>query len=316
MDRAFRNFFDGRAGYPRFKSRRAKQAIRYPQRVRLDLEAKRTYLPKVGWVKTVFHRPMEGKVKNVTVSRTKSGRYYASFQVEVEIAEPVSRGEMVGIDLGLKHFVVLSDGRKIANPGNLIQAEGRLRRLQRQLSRKQKGSQGWEKQRLKVACQYEQVANRRADFQHKLSRSLVDEYGYLALEDLHIKGMIKNRRLAKHISDAGWGQFVRMLSYKGEWYGCQVKSCDRWYPSSKICSVCEAKMVSMPLYIREWQCPICRSYHDRDQNAAINILIQTTVGTTGSNAGGVHVRPVLIKAGTVKPEAPQLAVRAIGIAAG
>ena len=297
LDRAFRNFIEGRTSYPRFKSRRSKQAIRYPQRVKVNFETKRTYLPKVGWVKTVFHRRLEGKVKNVTVSRTKSGRYYASFQVEVDILEPVSRGEMVGIDLGLKHFAVLSDGRKIANPRNLIQAERRLRRLQRQLSRKQKGSRCWEKQRLKVAHQHERVANRRADFQHKVSRSLVDEYGYLALENLHIKGMVKNRSLAKHISDAGWGQFVRMLAYKGEWYGCQVKSGDRWYPSSKICSICGSEMEAMPLQVREWQCPICGSYHDRDQNAAINTLLHTTVGTTGSHAGGVHVRPDLIRQG-------------------
>jgi len=297
LDRAFRNFFEGRASYPRFKSRRSKQTIRYPQRVKVNLETKRTYLPKVGWVKTVFHRPLEGKVKNVTVSRTKSGRYYASFQVEVDIPEPVSRGEMVGIDLGLKHFAVLSDGRKIANPCNLIQAERRLRRLQRQLSRKQKGSQGWEKQRLKVACQHERVAKRRADFQYKLSWSLVGEYGYLAIEDLHINGMVRNRKLAKHISDAAWGQFVRMLAYKGEWYGCQMKRSDRWYPSSKICSVCGTEMVSMPLQVRAWQCPICGAHHDRDRNAAINTLIQTTVGTAGSHAGGVHVRPELIRPG-------------------
>ncbi len=297
LDRAFRNFFEGRSRYPRFKSRRAKQAIRYPQRVKVNFETKRTYLPKVGWVKTVFHRPLEGKLKNVTASRTKGGRYYASFQVEVDILEPVSCGEMVGIDLGLKHFAVSSDGRKIANPRNLIQAERRLRRLQRKLSRKQKGSQGWEKLHLKVARQHEKVANRRADFQHKLSRSLVDEYGYLAIEDLHIKGMVKNHCLAKHISDAGWGQFVRILAYKGAWYGCQVKSSDRWYPSSKICSVCGTEMVSMPLQVRAWQCPICGVYHDRDQNAAINTLLHTTVGTTGSHAGGVHVRPVLIRQG-------------------
>ncbi len=178
LDRAFCNFFGYRARYPRFKSRRAKQTIRYPQRVKVNLEMKRTYLPMMGWVKTVFHRPLEGKLKNVTVSRTKSGCYYASFQVEVDIPEPVSCGEMVGIDLGLKHFAVLSDGQKIANPCNLIHTERRLRRLQRQLSRKQKGSRGWEKQRIKVAQQHEKVANRRADFQHKLSRSLIDEYGY------------------------------------------------------------------------------------------------------------------------------------------
>jgi putative transposase len=301
LDRAFRNFFDGRCGYPRFKSGRAKQAIRYPQRVKKNLEAKRIYLPKVGWVRTRFHRALEGKVRNVTVSRAKSGRYHVSFQVEVEQAEPICCGEMVGIDVGLKHFAVLSDGRRIANPRNLRQAERRLRRLQRQLSGKQKSSQGWEKQRLKVARQHEKVANRRLDFQHKLSRSLVDEYGFVALEDLHIQGMMKNHRLAKHISDASWGGFVSLLAYKGAWYGCQVQSSDRWYPSSKICSACGAEMEAMSLRVREWQCPRCSAYHDRDRNAAINILIScctaTTVGTTERHAGGVRVRPDWIRQG-------------------
>lgn len=302
LDRAYQNFFAGRSGYPRFKSRRAKQAIRSPQRVKVNSEANRVYLPKVGWVKTVFHRPLEGKVKNVTATRTKSGRYYASFQVEVEIEEPISQGEMAGIDLGLKHFAVLSDGTKIANPRNLIQAEVRLKRLQRKLSRKEKGSRGWEKQRQKVARQHEKVSNRRLDFQHKLSRKMVAEYGFLALEDLHIKGMVRNRKLAKHIADAGWGQFVGMLTYKGGWHGCQVEKIDRWYPSSKTCSKCGTEMETMPLEIRAWQCPICGANHDRDRNAAINVLMQTTVGTTGRHAGperdsGVHVRPDLIRLG-------------------
>jgi putative transposase len=305
LDRAYQNFFTGRSGYPRFKSRRAKQAVRYPQRVKVNSEAKRVYLPKVGWVKTVIHRPLEGKVKNVTVTKTKSGRYYAAFQVEVEIEEPISQGEMVGVDLGLKRFAVLSDGHEIANPGNLMQAEVRMRRMQRKRSRKEKGSRGWEKQRQKVARQHEKVANRRSDFQHKLSRTMVVEYGRLALEDLNIKGMVRNQKLAKHICDAGWGQFVRMLAYKGNWYGCQVERIDRWYPSSKTCSVCGTERERMPLEIRARQCPMCGSSHDRDQNAAINILMQTTVGTTGRNAGperdaleqGVHVRPDSIRLG-------------------
>jgi putative transposase len=148
--------------------------------VKVNSEAKRVFLPKVGWVKTVIHRPLEGKVKNVTVTKTKSGRYYAAFQVEVEIEEPISQGEMVGVDLGLKRFAVLTDGHENANPRNLIQAEVRWRRMQRKLSRKEKGSRGWEKQGQKVAGQHEKVANRRSDFQHKLSRTRVVEYGWLA----------------------------------------------------------------------------------------------------------------------------------------
>ena len=215
LDRAYKNFFEGRAKSPRFKSRKNKQSIRYPQRVKVDLEANRTYLPKVGWVKAVFHRGIEGKLKNVTVSRTKSGKFFASFQVEVDIAEPEYTGDQVGIDLGLTHFAVLSDGSKIENPRHLIQAERRLRRLQRSLSRRKKGSAGREKQRLLVARQHEKVANQRQDFQHKRSRVLVDEHRFLAMEDLHIKGMVRNKRLARHISDAAWGQFTQMLEYKG-----------------------------------------------------------------------------------------------------
>jgi putative transposase len=160
---------------------------------------------------------------------------------------------------------------------------------------------------LKVARQHEKVTNQRKDFQHKLSRILVEEHSLLALEDLHIKGMVRNRRLAKHISDAGWGQFVRMLAYKGEWYGCDLVSVDRWYPSSKTCSICDAEMEAMPLHVRNWECPICEAAHDRDVNAARNLLKQATAGTAGSHAGGVHVRPArsLQQAGTQKPEAHQ-----------
>jgi putative transposase len=304
LDRAYKNFFEGKAKYPRFKSRKSRQTIRYPQRVKVDLEAKRTYLPKVGWVKAVFHRKIEGKLKNVTVSRTKSGKFFASFQVEVTISEPEFTGDQAGIDLGLTHFAALSDGCKVENPRQLIRSERRLRRLQKSLSRRKKGSAGREKQRLLVARQHEKVANQRQDFQHKLSLALVKDHRFLAMEDLHIKGMGRNKRLAKHISDAAWGQFTQMLEYKGAWYGCEVVKIDRWYPSSKTCSTCDAKMEEMPLHIRKWQCPECGAKHDRDINAAKNILKQTTAGTAESHAGGVHVRPgARSQAGTLKPEA-------------
>ncbi|TAK13269.1 MAG: transposase [Anaerolineae bacterium] len=311
LERAFVNFFEGRARLPRFKSRRAEQSLRYPQRVKVDLAARRTYLPKVGWIRTVFHSPLEGTIKNVTVSKTRSGRYYAAFQVELEIAAPDPQGELAGLDLGLSAFAALSDGRKFENPRHVLQAERRSRRLQKSLSRRQKGSAGWERQRQKVARQHEQIANQRRDFQHKLSRVLVEEHRLIAIEDLHIRGILQNRRLAKHISDAGWGQFVGMLAYKGAWYGYEVVVTDRWYPSSKTCSAWGSEMSSMPLNVRTWECSLCGVQHDRDVNAAINLLNQTTVGTTGSHADGVHVRPgrQYIQAGTKKSEAPQLAAR-------
>ena len=308
LERAYQNFFEKRAGYPRYKSKHGQQSIRYPQRVKVDVEAQRTYLPKAGWVKTVFHRAMEGKHKNVVVTKTKSSRYYASFQVEVEIPEPEYCGEGIGIDLGLMHYAVLSDGRKIPNPRNLKQSEKELARIQRRMSRRQKGSQGWQKARMQVARKQEKIANQRKDFQHKLSHGLVKEYGLIGVESLQVKGMMHNGRLAKSIADVGWGEFNRQLACKGAWYGCQVKKIDPWYPSSKTCSACGTVMVEMALSIRQWECPACGAGHDRDVNAARNILVQATVGTPGRHAGGVQVRPVFsMQAGTLKPEALQLA---------
>jgi len=309
LERAYQNFFAGRSGYPHFKSRRGKQAIRYPQRVKVDLSAKRIYLPKVGWVKTVFHRPIDGRLKNVTVSKTKSGRYFVSIQVEVEVAKPVCQGGQIGLDLGLSAFAILSDGQKIDNPRYLLHAERRLRRLKKSLSRRKLGSASWESQRQKVARQYEKVSSQRKDFQHQLSIKIVRGNRLIAIEDLNIKGMVRNRQLAKHILDVGWGQFLSMLAYKGEWYGCEVVKINRWYPSSKTCSQCGAEMETIPLHVRSWACPLCGAFHGRDINAAINILKQTTVGTTESKAGGVHVSPasITLQAGTQKPETLQFA---------
>lgn len=311
LEKGYHNFFAKRAGYPKYKGRKSKESIRYPQRVKASIEEKRTSLPKVGWVRTVYHRPIQGEIKNVTVSRTKSGRYFASFQVEMEQGEPEYEGKPNGIDLGLRDVVVLADGRKYGSPRYLIRAERKLRRLMQGLSRKCPGSKGREAQRQLVARLHEKVTNQRTDFLHKLSRELVEEHSSLMIETLNIRGMIRNRRLAKGISDVGWGELVRQLEYKGAWYGCQVVKVDRWYPSSKTCSNCgyviEGKL---PLGIRQWRCPQCGCEHDRDINAARNIKKQTTVGTTESKASGVHIRPertMLHQARTMKLEAPQLA---------
>ncbi len=303
LDQAYKNFFAKRGSFPRFKSRLHKQSIRYPQRVKAIPEEKQTYFPKVGWVKTKFHRPIEGKIKNVTVSRTKSGRYFASFQVEMDIPDPSYVGKRIGLDLGVNSFAAFSDGTKVANPRHLLKTHRKLRRLQKRLSRSKRGSKGREKARLAVAKQHEKVANQRKDFHHQLTAKLVQENRLIAVEDLHVKGMVKNKHLAKHISDAGWSEFLRQLHYKGAWYGCDVVSADRWFPSSKTCSVCNTEIKQLPLNVRQWQCPICHAQHDRDVNAAINILNQTTVGVTECRkrdlrkAGGVRVRPVSLTAG-------------------
>ena len=299
LNEAYVNFFEKRAGYPRFKGKRARQSIRYPQPKEswIRSEGRRIYLPKVGEVRLVMHRPIEGVMKSVTVSRAKSGRYFVSIQVEMEIAEPKRIGGRVGIDLGVRDFISLSTGEKVEVLQHYRKAERKRRRLARQLSRKKKGSHNREKARHRLACLDERIANQRRDFHHKLSRRLVEENQFIGMEDLNVRGMMANHHLAKSIGDAGWSAFAEMLEYKGEWYGCQVVKIDRWYPSSRTCSECGKLLESLPLSVREWQCPECGCEHDRDVNAAINILKQATVGTTGrrnkdvANAWGQHVRP-------------------------
>lgn len=310
LDKAYVNFFrmcqdgtlpkqdgkprkDGKPkGYPRFKSKRDKQSIRYPQRFKV--EGNKTYLPKVGWVRTVYHRPLEGEMRNCTVTKTKSGQYYISIQCELGIDDPEPRNGEVGIDLGLKTFATLSDGTTIEYPKYLRRAERRLKIRQRRLSRKQRGSKSREKQRLRVARQHERVADQRRDFHHKESRKLVDEHGFIGVETLNIRGMLRNHSLAKSIADSGWGQFIRFCKYKAEWSGGIVSGIDTFFPSSKLCSSCSEKNDMLKLSDREWVCLGCGTLHDRDENAATNILNEaklnsvepTTVGATESHAGG------------------------------
>ena len=287
LERAYKNFFEKRTRFPRFKGKRDGQSIRYPQRFKFDENL--VYLPKVGWVKTRFHRPLEGRPKNVTVSKTKTGKYFVSIQCEVEMVEPSARGGEIGIDLGIKSFLATSESWKQDNPCHLQQAEKRLKRLHRQLSRRVKGSAGREKARILLARQHEKVANQRRDFLQKLSTKLVGRYGLIGMEDLNVRGLVKNRRLAKAIAATGWGAFRRMLEYKGKWYGSYVYKVDRFFPSSKTCSNCGYILDELPLSVREWQCPICGTIHDRDINSAINILNETRAGVARSHAGGESV---------------------------
>ena len=189
---------------------------------RLRIENRRISIPKIGDIKIRQHRRIEGTPKNMTVSKTKSGRFFVSIQCKVEAPAPETQGPAVGIDLGLKSFAVLSDGREIEPPKHLRRAERRLKRLQRRLSSKKKGSRNRNRARLLVARQHERVANRRLDLHHKHSRQLVDQHGHIGIEDLNIAGMVRNHSLSKSISDAGWGEFVRQLTYKGDWYGCEI----------------------------------------------------------------------------------------------
>lgn len=270
LDRAYANFFEGRTKYPKFKKKHGKQSIRYPQRFKVN--GRRLYLPKIGWVHLILHRPLEGEMKNATVTKTKSGKYFVSIQCEIEIDELIYQGDSVGIDLGLTHFAILSTGQKIDNPKFLRQTEAKLAKTQRSLSRKKKGSKNWQKQRVKIARLHEKIANQRADFQHKLSAELVVKHRLIRFENLNVAGMVKNHSLAKSITDAAWGQFVRIVEYKGAWHGAYVEKIDRFFASSKTCSDCGAKNTLLKLSDREWACSECGILHDRDVNAAINIL--------------------------------------------
>ncbi len=297
---AYKNFFEKRAGFPKFKSKHGKQSIQYPQNVKVvDGNVK---LPgNVGVIKAKIHRPIEGKIKTVTVSKTPSGKYLASILTEVEGENPViSEGKIYGIDLGLKHFAVVTDGEKVSiydNPRHLAKHEKNLKRKQKKLARKVKESNSRNRYRRVVAKVYERVSNSRQDFLHKLSYKLVSDSQAVIVENLNVKGMVRNHKLAKSISDVGWGTFTNFLAYKLERKGAKFVEIDRWFPSSKLCSNCFYQIGEMPLDVREWICPNCNTHHDRDGNAAQNIRAEgirmiKAEGSAVSAVGG-EVSPTL-----------------------
>jgi len=297
---AYKNFFEKRAGFPKFKSKHGKQSIQYPQNVKI-VDGNLKLPGNIGVVKAKIHRPIEGKIKTVSVSKTPSGKYFASILTEVEGNTPTaSEGKIYGIDLGLKHFAVVSDGEKISkydNPKHIAKHEKNLKRKQQKLARKQKGSNSRNKYRKVVAKVYERVSNSRQDFLHKLSYKLVSDSQAVIVENLHVKGMVRNRNLAKAISDCGWGTFTNFLAYKLERKGAKLIEIDRWFPSSKLCSNCFYQMGDLPLDVREWTCPHCGTHHDRDGNAATNIRAEgirmlKAEGSAVSAVGG-EVRPKL-----------------------
>jgi putative transposase len=290
LDAAYVNFFEGRAEFPKFKRKGDKQSFRVPQDFDLDIQTGHLLLPKMTPLRIVLHRPVEGTLRSVTLSRTSSGRYFASLLCEVDLPAPMPKqpAKEQGLDLGLKTFAVTSDGQQIETPGYLRKAEEQLIRAQRQLSRKKPDSHNREKARMRLARLHEKVTNRRADFLHKQSYRLTRENQALYVEDLQVKGMLANHRLAKGISDAGWGEFLRQLQYKGAWYGCRVEAVDAFFPSSKRCHVCGHIKADLTLADREWVCPVCSTHHDRDLNAARNLLLegQARVRTMASCRAG------------------------------
>ena len=297
VDIAFKHFFNGN-GYPKFKSKRNGGSFQCPNNSRkIDWAASTLTIPKIKDIPIVLSRKFEGKVKTVTIIKTATQKYFASILVETsqeELPAPKIQNA-IGIDLGIAHFAVLSNGQKIDDPGYLSNSLARLRVLQRRASRKKKGSQNRKKANLKVAIAHEKIKNQRNDFLQQVSTRLINDnqVDTICVESLGVKNMVKNHKLAGAITDVSWSKFIAMLVYKGKWYGKNVIRIDPWYPSSKTCSCCGHVREEMDLSVREWTCDRCRAIHDRDVNAARNIQvkgIQTGVGNSGGSVEPWRIR--------------------------
>lgn len=279
LDLAFKNFFrrvkqgDKKVGYPRFKSKKFSKKS-YTAKMNIHLDERHIKLPKLGLVKCRVSKQIEGRILSATIEQRPSGKYFVSVlctDVEVEILDKTNTN--IGVDLGLKTFATLSNGESYNHPKAMNKSLKKLAKLQKQLSRKQIGSSNRSKTRVKVARLHEKIANQRNDFSHKLSTNMVRDFDVIAIENLQVKNMVKNKRLARHITDASWSEFVRQMEYKANWYGKSIVKVDTFYPSSQLCSACGYQNKEIKdLKIRRWTCPICNAIHDRDINASINIL--------------------------------------------
>ena len=301
LDRAFLNFFEGRAQYPAFKKKRNQQSATYTANA-FQWDGTCLTLAKMKTpLAIVWSRPLpEGARPNsVTITKDCADRYYVSILVEVDIAHLPHMDTSIGADLGLKSFAVLSSGELVGNPTFFRKDEKKLAKAGRRLSRKKKGSKNREKNRKQLARMHARVTDRRHDFSHKLSTRLIRENQTICVEDLQVKNMVKNPKLSKAISDVSWSEFVSQLEYKAAWYGRNLVKIDKWYPSSKRCFECGHILDSLSLDVRAWTCPECGTHHDRDINAAKNIH---AVGLTVFEACGESVRPGAVKA---KPGSPQ-----------
>ena len=274
LDRSFKNFFEKRAGYPQFRGKHnRRQAYRtVNQGNNIRIAGKYIKLPKLGYVK--IRQSMEvGHINNVTVERTPTGKYFVIINVDFEPELRQNNGGQVGIDVGIKEFYSDSNGSVVANPKYLERSMRKLVREQRRLSRKQNGSNNRNKQRVKVASVHEKITNQRNDFLQKQSSILVRENQTICIEDLNIRGMVRNHKLARSIAGVSWGKFFRMLEYKSAWYGNDIIRVPTMYPSSQTCGRCGYKNpLVRNLAVRSWECPECHTKHDRDVNAGINIL--------------------------------------------
>jgi putative transposase len=275
---------------PKFKSKNNKQAYKLsPASLNIHMEKCKIRLAKIGWVKTVFDRNIsEGvKIVNATISKDKVGDYFISILVEEEIKQKGKTNKSIGIDVGLTHFATLSNGKKFQNPRYFVESQNKIAKIQRQLTRKVKGSNRWKKCLKKLAYACRKVARQRSDFLHNLSTYLVNNFDVIAIEDLNVQGMQKNHKLAKSISDAAWSEFFRQLQYKSSWYGKTLLKVGRFEPTSKTCHICGYYKKDMTLADRIWACPQCGTVLDRDENAAINILNKAVDANTAQQTPGV-----------------------------
>ncbi|BFH63052.1 IS200/IS605 family element RNA-guided endonuclease TnpB [Paenibacillus azoreducens] len=283
---SFSRFFKKQNKRPQFKSKKNPVQSYTTKNVNQSIEIKESYvkLPKLGFVKLAKSREPKGRILNATLRKNASGKFFVSILCEEEIDELPKVNSAIGIDLGITDFAILSDSQKKDNHRFTAQMEKKLKREQRKLSRraflaKKKGidlfqAENYQKQKRKVARLHEKVMNQRTDFLNKLSTEIIKNHDVICIEDLNTKGMLRNRKLAKSISDVSWSSFVEKLQYKADWYGRQIVKVDPWFPSSQICSECGHLDGKKPLHIREWTCPICHTHHDRDINASKNILIE------------------------------------------
>ena len=279
MDSAYQKFFKEHTGYPKFKSKHDSHKSYTTNftngNIKVYFENGKIKLPKLKEVKTKLHRKFDGQIKSATISQVPSGKYYVSILVETEHEELPQTGKNIGLDLGIKDLCITSEGKKYENPKTIKKYEKKLAKLQRQLAHKEKRSRNYYKQKRKIARCHEKITNTRKDYLHKVSHKIISGNQVIVSENLQIKNMVKNHQLAKTISDVSWYELTRQLGYKAEWNGRQYIKIDTFYASSQICSACGYQNTDIKdLSVREWICPKCRAKHDRDINAAKNILAE------------------------------------------